>query len=418
MPLVVLAVLAPGVDAADGQQVPRLRIGADVARERLAPEHVEPDPADARGGAGEVLLDHLGRQSHGLEDLGAVVGLDRRDAHLGERLEQSLADRTDDVALGLLERGGVRGRVAVVLRRRPHDLLERLEHEVRVDGRGAVADQRREVVDLARLAGLHDEAGLQAGALAHEMVMHGGDGQQRRDGGARRPHAAVGQDQDVGAVGDRLRRLPADALDGPRDPVRALRDRPGDRDRVRAEDRRVHAAQRLELAVAQDRMRDDELVRVLGAFGEQVGLRPDRRADRHDDGLADRVDGRVGDLGEELLEVREQRRRLVGEHRQREVVAHRADRLLALGGHRREQDPQVLLRVAERELARAQGLARRLPLALRQVLEPHDALAVPVAVGTAGRDVLLDLLVLDDAAELEVDHEQLARLQPPLAQDV
>ncbi len=41
--------------------------------------------------------------------------------------------------------------------------------------------------------------------------------------------------------------------------------------------------------------------------------------------LADGVDGRVGDLGEELVEVVEEVARLLGEHRQRRVVAHRAD---------------------------------------------------------------------------------------------
>ena len=127
---------------------------------------------------------------------------------------------------------------------------------------------------------------------------------------------------------------------------------------MRAEHRGVDAAQRLELGVAQDRVRDHQLVGVVGPLGQQVGLGADARADRHHDRLADRVDRRVGDLREQLLEVGEQRRRLVGQHGQREVVAHRADRLLALGRHRREQHAQVLLRVAERELARPQRLAR------------------------------------------------------------
>ena len=61
------------------------------------------------------------------------------------------------------------------------ELLERLEHQVRVDRAGAVADQRREVVDLARLAGLEHEPGLQARALAHQVVVDAGDREQRRD---------------------------------------------------------------------------------------------------------------------------------------------------------------------------------------------------------------------------------------------
>ena len=131
--------------------------------------------------------------------------------------------------------------------------LERLEHQVRVDRARAVADQRREVVDLARLAGLEHEAGLQARALAHEVVVHAGDGQQRRDRGALGADRAVGEDQDVDAVGERLVGLGADALERARHPVRALGDRPRDVDRVRLEDRAVDVAQLLELAVEQDR---------------------------------------------------------------------------------------------------------------------------------------------------------------------
>ena len=88
---------------------------------------------------------------------------------------------------------------------------------------GAVADQRREVVDLARLAGLEHEPGLQARALAHEVVVHARDREQRRD---RRPlgaDRAVGEDQDVDAVGERLVGLRARALQRGDHAVRALR---------------------------------------------------------------------------------------------------------------------------------------------------------------------------------------------------
>ena len=78
------------------------------------------------------------------------------------------------------------GGLATVRGRR---VLQRLEHQVRVDRRGAVADQGREVMHLARLARLEHEARLQARALAYEVVVDGGDGEQGRDGGALRAHA-------------------------------------------------------------------------------------------------------------------------------------------------------------------------------------------------------------------------------------
>ena len=93
------------------------------------------------------------------------------------------------------------------------------------------------------------------------------------------------------------------------------------------------------------------LVRDSALEVEQVRPRPDDRDEAHDQFLADRVDRRVGHLREVLLEVGEQQLRLVGQRRDRRVVAHRADGFLAGRRHRRHQDFQVFLGVAERLLA-------------------------------------------------------------------
>ncbi|GBD45729.1 hypothetical protein HRbin41_00544 [bacterium HR41] len=181
----------------------------------------------------------------------------------------------------------------------------------------------------------------------------------------------------------------------------------------------VDLAQSLELAVAQDRLRHHQLVAVLGRFVEQVDLRPDARLEAHHDGLADRVDRRVGDLREELFEVAEKRRTLVGEHRECGVVTHRAGGLAPVARHRCEDHPQVLFTPAEGELARTQRLdARHARLAVRQVVDVDDPLGEPLAVGAPPCKLALDLFVGDDALGLEVDQEQLARAQAPLGFDV
>ncbi len=303
VPLVMLAVAAPGVDAADRQQlVVGGGVGGGMAVERLAREHVDADAADARRRAGEVAVDQRLLEADGLEDLRAAVGLDRRDPHLGDRLEQPLADRLDDVALGGVD--VVDARHAA----RSDEVADAVEQQVRVDRAAAVADQRRHVMDLARLAGLEHEAGLQARALAHEVLVDGGDGEQRRDRGALRADLAVGQDQHADAVGDGVVRVVLQLGERLLHALGAVGDRPRDAERVRAEDLVVDDAQRLELVVAQDRLVEDQLVRVLGRLGQQVALAADPDAERHDDRLADRVDRRVGDLREQLLEVAEQRR--------------------------------------------------------------------------------------------------------------
>src|SRR5205085_254508 len=249
VPHVMLAVAPPRIDAADRQQlVGRPRVGARVALERLGGEHLLTDTADARGGAREVPVDQLSLEADGLEDLGAAVGLDRRDAHLGDRLQERFAERLDHVLGGPLERlahplGGLAGarlEHTAVGRRigdrtADHELIERLQHHVRVDRARPVADQGRKVVHLTRLARLEDDPGAQARALAHEVVVYGGDRQQRRDRNPLRPQPPVAQNDDVDTPVDRLGRFATDALDRATHPRRALPQRPGDVDRARGE---------------------------------------------------------------------------------------------------------------------------------------------------------------------------------------
>ena len=273
VPHVVLAVAPPGVDAADGQQVlVRARPRAGVAVERLAGQHAEPDAADARRGAGEVAIDERLLEADGLEDLRAAVALDGRDPHLGDRLEQRLAQALDDPPLGLL--GILDARDAPVAR----ELVDRVEHEIGVDRARAVADEHGEVVHLARLAGLEHEARAQARALAHEVMVHGADGQQRRDRRAVRAGRAIGEDEDVDAGRDVVGRLVAHVGQALLHPRGALVDRPRDVDRVGAEDVGGDRAQRLELGVAQDRLLHHELMGVLRRLGEQVALGADAGA--------------------------------------------------------------------------------------------------------------------------------------------
>ena len=142
-----------------------------------------------------------------------------------------------------------------------------------------------------------------------------------------------------------------------------------------------------------------DVIDDLRLVAEQVPLRADVGAQAHHALLADRVDRRVGDLGEALLEVAEERGAMVGEDRQREVVAHRAGRLAAVAEQRREQGPQVLLRVAERELALQQRLDRLdRRHRIGQLADAELALRVPLAVRRGAGDGQLGLAVGADEA--------------------
>ena len=148
-----LAVGAPLVLPARGQRRAGDRTlgeGCAVAHQRLLGDHVETDAADARRRSREVLVDQVLTQAHGLEHLRTVVALHRGDAHLGHHLDHALGRRLGEVRTGEFVVNVGQEVVA-------DHAVERLEGEVGVHHIAAVADQEREVMDLARLAGLQGE---------------------------------------------------------------------------------------------------------------------------------------------------------------------------------------------------------------------------------------------------------------------
>ena len=274
------------------------------------------------------------------------------------------------------------------------------------------------MVHLAGLAGLDHEAAPRAQPLADEVVVHRGDRQERRDRGVVGVHRAVGEDDDLVPVQHVLLGLAAEPVQGPLHPARLGLE--ADREGLGLEVLPVDPAQALEVLVGEDRLRQLDHVGVLGPVLEDVALAPHEGDEAHHQLLADGVDRRVGDLGEELVEVVEQAPRLLGEHGQGGVVAHGADGLLAVLDHRRHEDPQVLEGVAEDLLAGQdppgrglEDLARRLELG-----EGDLALVEPLLIGLLRADPGLDLLVGDDAPLLERGDEHLPGLETALLDDL
>ena len=415
----VLAAHAKLIFAADVEGV---AIDRSIAEGVAVPPHgllgdlVERHAFDAGRGAGEILGDEIRLEADGVENLRAAIGLVGGDAHLGHHLQQPLVDRLD-VALDDLVFVEL---LREIILHRP----QRLEGEIGVDRLRAVAGQAAEVMHFARFAGFDHEPDRGAQALADEVVMHRRAGEQRRHRNVVRPGAAVRQDDDVDAFAHGGLGADAERVERLLQAGGAVLGRPG----------AVEGA-RFEMAVAdlgdgadlfEIRVREDRLARLQAleprrAFEiEQVRPGPDDRDQAHDQLLADRIDRRVGDLGEVLLEISEEQLGLVGQRRDRRVVAHGADGFLALAPHRRHQDAQVFLGVAEGLLAIEQRKIRQRRLArrVRQLLE-HDLRAFePLLVGVALGQRRLELLVGNEAALVEIDEQHLARLQAPLRDDV
>ena len=386
------------------------RVTERVATKRFFGQHVERHALDPRRGAHETLVDDLVTQPQRLEDLGPLVRLQRADAHLGHHLQHALGDglsiRRDDLVVG---HRFVHQPVA-------DRLPQRLERQVGVDRVGPVADQQTEVVDLTGLAGLDDQPDSGAFAGLDQVVVDRPGGQQRRNRHAVLADVAVGQhdqldagvDGRLGFGGDPVQRRPQT---GP-----ALGAIERDVDDLAVPTLEIDVRQRRGFFVGQDRVRHQQPVAVFRRRGEQVLLRPDVALQRHHDFLADRIDRGVGDLREQLLEIVVDHPRLIGQHGQRAVVAHRTDRVAGLFDQRPQHELQRLHRVTERLHPRQQRLAvETVRLVLRRKVGQQDALITqPLPVRHRLGELALEFLVRDQPAFLEVDQEHLARLQPTL----
>ncbi|MBS1153851.1 MAG: hypothetical protein H6Q89_5549, partial [Myxococcaceae bacterium] len=299
VPLVDLAAAAPLVAAAgDGDlEVERAdpAEAAGVALGRFPAQLGQPDPFQPRGGAVEVAIDQRPVEADRLEDLRAAVRLHGADPHLRHDLQQPLVHRVNEVVLGRL----FGDRDLLAAGERAHGV----ERQPGSHRRGAVADQQREVVDLARFGGLDHQAGVAADAVAHQPLVDRRDGEQRGDRRVGAVDAAIGQHEDVGAFLDRFDRRSAQPLD--RFLERAL----GLAGVEHREDLGLEVAfvaQREdpgEVGSVEDRPRQGQLVALLGRLFEGVAVGAERGAQRHHQRLADRIDRRVGHLREQLVEV-------------------------------------------------------------------------------------------------------------------
>ena len=217
------------------------------------------------------------------------------------------------------------------------------------------------MVHFAGLAGLDDKADRGAQALADQMMMHRRASEQRRNLNAVDTGAAIRQDDDVDAVAHRGVGFAAQRGDRRLHAGGAGLGRPGGVQRARLE---VIAhvgdgADFFQVGIGEDRLPDFQALELRQAFQiEQVRPRPDDRDEAHDQFFADRIDRRIGHLGEVLFEISEQQLRPVRQRRDRRIVAHGADRFFAGRRHRRHQDFEIFLGVAEGLLAIEQRQVR------------------------------------------------------------
>ena len=364
----------------------------------------------AGGYAAKSQVHYLTGQAHRLEQLGAAIRADRRYAHFGHDFQQALVD---PLAVVLVAGTGLAQHLTVA-----YQLLQHAVSQVGIDRRGAKTQQAGNLVGVARTGGFNHDIGIHPQAAANQVMVHGARRQQAVDGQAVARNGAIGQHEYGKPVADRLLRRSHQVLDCLAQAF--FRGVIGALELLHHEPWPVELHQGGIFAVGQYRRGQHDPIGVVGAFLEHVLLAAQVRHQRHDDGLAQGIYGRIGNLGKLLAEVVVQRALQPRQHRHGRVIAHGADSLVA--GFR--QRPQHLVSLLEAHLehfhvgVELRGIDTGGQFTPESTLDALGFFLQPALVWLAGLEAIIDLIVLQQFPGLGIDHEYLARPDPALGHHV
>ncbi len=339
VPLAALAVL----EVAGVLELRLVRAGSVEPLEGFPLEAVETRAAERGGRAAEVLAAERAVEADGVEQAGAAVARHVGDAHLGHDLQDALLERREKAPLRLVRRRPVATDAVV-----RSELCDRLEREPWADRVCAVAEKACDRVRVARLVRLHEERAARAEARLDQPRVHGREGEDRRHRGTLASCVPVGETEQLGACGDRGFREDDDPVEGSPEPLLTRERRIEPKGRGRLEAGRV-----------EEEPGEYCEPRRWAVGAERVDARAEQRRDGHDEALAEVVDRGIRHLREALSEVGRKRACAPGERRDRRVVAHRRDRIVAGLGERAEHRVQLLAGVAVENVTRVQSVLGR-----------------------------------------------------------
>ena len=248
--------------------------------------------------------------------------------------------------------------------------------------------------------------------LCHNQVMvDRSHSQKRRDRNMRLIDTAVGQNQDVGILPERAVDVDIHALD------RLLKAGVlvvGHRDHFDLEARALHVPDLHQIGVCQNRIVYLQHLAVFRLLLEEVAGLAQIDSCRCNNLLADRVNRRIGNLREELLEVVKQRVIRLCKHWKRRIDTHRVDRLISGQGHRQNGGLDFLIGIAEGLLHLLQHVLpvpRYSLIRNPQILQADHMGIDPLAVRLSAGIVLFQLFIIDHTPFQGVDQQHLARMK-------
>ena len=369
-----------------------LRARGLEALECLPLEAVETCAAERGRRAAQVLAAERAIEPDRIEQPGAAVARDVGDAHLGHDLQDALLERGEEAALRLVGSWSIAADPVV-----RGELRDRLECEPRTDRVGAVAEEARDRMRVARLVRLHEQRAARAEARFDQSRMHGRESEDRGHRGTLVACVSVGEADELRARRDCRLREHDDPVEGSPEPLLTRERRVEPKGRERLEPGRVEE----EPGEYREPWR-----RAVDA--EHVDARPEQRCHGHDEALAEVVDRGVRHLREALSEVGGERARAAGERCDRGVVAHRRDGVVAGLRQRAEHRVQLLARVAVEDMSRVQAVVGSLDRLA--CVGGHGVRRNPAPVRTPPRE-LAPQLVPEQEPVHGIDDEDPARAE-------
>ena len=284
------------------------------------------------------------------------------------------------------------------------------------------------------IAGLGKDGRLRTLLRLEEMLMNSTDSKKRRQGNTVRSNELVTENHAFNSLLsetalDRIGSFVANTLKGLQHAIRTRSLGESGIDDVSGETSisigvlELLILQGSHLLQSKDWMANDEALAVIHTgLLEEVALRADWANEGHDNFLTDGIDGRVGHLGEELLEVVLNLPGLIGQHGQSSVVTHTSECLLTNDGHGQKKHFELFAGVAK-HVELAVGLSEIHLGGLHSggsspLFKVNHGLVHPLAVRVLSSDTFLDLVIGDDALGLKVNKEHLSGLKAVLDLDI
>ena len=266
---------------------------------------------------------------------------------------------------------------------------------------------------VARAGGFNNDVGVAAQALIHQTRLDSAHRHWCRHRQTVFRDVAVGQYQQHGTVTHHLFGFVAQRIH------RLFEARvvhvEGNIERVGAIVLLFHGGELFEIGVQQDRRFKGQTVRLAFGLAEDVHLATDAGGQRHHVGFTQRIDWRVGHLRKLLTEIVVNNARLAGEHGERGIVTHRADRFLPVFAEHANNRVQLFRAVVKLLLEAREGIVVHLAAAhfvVRQIFERHQATDVfrhPLFIRMAAFQIVIGFRRVQNTAAAGIDHHQLAR---------